>query len=59
MITGFTSGTKVGPALTVYSATKAAVRDFARSWIQDLKGRGITITRGSASSVCRRSSLRS
>jgi NAD(P)-dependent dehydrogenase (short-subunit alcohol dehydrogenase family) len=27
----------------VYSATKAAVRNFARSWIRDLKGRGIRV----------------
>lgn len=29
--------------LSVYSATKAAVRNFARSWILDLKGRDIRI----------------
>jgi NAD(P)-dependent dehydrogenase (short-subunit alcohol dehydrogenase family) len=27
----------------VYNASKAAVRSFARSWIADLKGRGIRI----------------
>jgi NAD(P)-dependent dehydrogenase (short-subunit alcohol dehydrogenase family) len=31
------------PALSVYSATKAAVRAFARSWILDLKDRGIRV----------------
>lgn len=31
------------PAMSVYSATKAAVRNFARSWILDLKGRGIRV----------------
>jgi NAD(P)-dependent dehydrogenase (short-subunit alcohol dehydrogenase family) len=31
------------PNMSVYSATKAAVRSFARSWIVDLKGRGIRI----------------
>jgi NAD(P)-dependent dehydrogenase (short-subunit alcohol dehydrogenase family) len=31
------------PALSVYSATKAAVRNFARSWILDLKDRGIRV----------------
>jgi len=29
--------------LSVYSATKAAVRSFARSWASDLKGRGIRV----------------
>jgi NAD(P)-dependent dehydrogenase (short-subunit alcohol dehydrogenase family) len=31
------------PAFSVYSATKAAVRSFARGWILDLKGRGIRV----------------
>jgi NAD(P)-dependent dehydrogenase (short-subunit alcohol dehydrogenase family) len=31
------------PAFSVYSATKAAVRSFARSWTVDLKGRNIRI----------------
>jgi NAD(P)-dependent dehydrogenase (short-subunit alcohol dehydrogenase family) len=31
------------PNMSVYSATKAAVRSFARSWIVDLKDRGIRI----------------
>ena len=31
------------PAFSVYSATKAAVRSFARSWTTDLKGRGIRV----------------
>jgi NAD(P)-dependent dehydrogenase (short-subunit alcohol dehydrogenase family) len=43
ILTGSTSGVKGGPALSVYAATKAAVRNFARSWIQDLKGRGIRV----------------
>src|ERR1700733_4828867 len=30
-------------SFSVYNATKAAVRSFARSWILDLKGRGIRI----------------
>lgn len=29
--------------LSVYSATKAAVRSFARTWTSDLKGRGIRV----------------
>lgn len=31
------------PSFSVYDATKAAVRSFARSWILDLKGRGIRV----------------
>jgi NAD(P)-dependent dehydrogenase (short-subunit alcohol dehydrogenase family) len=31
------------PAFSVYSATKAAVRNFARSWALDLKGTGIRV----------------
>jgi NAD(P)-dependent dehydrogenase (short-subunit alcohol dehydrogenase family) len=31
------------PAFSVYSATKAAVRSFARSWAADLKDRGIRV----------------
>ncbi|SIO48467.1 NAD(P)-dependent dehydrogenase, short-chain alcohol dehydrogenase family [Bradyrhizobium erythrophlei] len=37
------------PAMSVYSATKAAIRSFARSWILDLKGvlsPGRTVTPG-------------
>jgi NAD(P)-dependent dehydrogenase (short-subunit alcohol dehydrogenase family) len=35
--------TKAFPAFSVYSATKAAVRSFARGWTVDLKGRGIRV----------------
>ena len=31
------------PAFSVYSATKAAVRSFARSWTVDLKDRKIRV----------------
>ena len=31
------------PAFSVYSATKAAVRSFARTWCVDLKDRGIRV----------------
>ena len=34
---------KGAPALSVYSATKAAVRSFARTWATDLKGRKIRV----------------
>lgn len=31
------------PAFSVYSATKAAVRSFARNWTLDLKGKGLRV----------------
>lgn len=34
---------KGGPAFSVYSATKAAVRSFARGWTSDLKNRKIRV----------------
>ena len=36
-------GVKGFPGMSVYSATKAAVRNFARGWSADLKGRGIRV----------------
>lgn len=38
-----TASTKGTPAFSVYSATKAAVRSFARSWTLDLKERKIRV----------------
>jgi NAD(P)-dependent dehydrogenase (short-subunit alcohol dehydrogenase family) len=38
-----TTSTKGSPTFSVYGATKAAVRNFARSWIQELKGRDIRV----------------
>jgi NAD(P)-dependent dehydrogenase (short-subunit alcohol dehydrogenase family) len=35
--------TKVGPGLSVYSATNAAIRSFARSWTLDLQARKICV----------------
>jgi NAD(P)-dependent dehydrogenase (short-subunit alcohol dehydrogenase family) len=35
--------TGFSPALSVYSATKAAVRSFARTWSVDLKGKNIRV----------------
>lgn len=43
ILTGSTTGTKGTPAFSVYSATKAAIRNFARSWALDMKGTGIRI----------------
>lgn len=38
-----TTSTVGTPAFSVYSATKAAVRSFARNWTLDLKGSGIRV----------------
>jgi NAD(P)-dependent dehydrogenase (short-subunit alcohol dehydrogenase family) len=43
ILTGSTTGSMGTPAFSVYSATKAAIRNFARSWALDLKGSGIRI----------------
>jgi NAD(P)-dependent dehydrogenase (short-subunit alcohol dehydrogenase family) len=43
ILTGSSSGTTGGTAFSVYSASKAAVRNFARSWAEDLKGTGIRV----------------
>ncbi|MCQ6957023.1 SDR family NAD(P)-dependent oxidoreductase [Mucilaginibacter aquariorum] len=43
ILTGSTSGIKGIAALSVYCATKAAIRNFARSWSLDLKGSGIRV----------------
>jgi NAD(P)-dependent dehydrogenase (short-subunit alcohol dehydrogenase family) len=43
VLTGSTTGSAGTPAFSVYSATKAAVRNFARNWILDLKDRHIRV----------------
>jgi NAD(P)-dependent dehydrogenase (short-subunit alcohol dehydrogenase family) len=43
ILTGSTTSIKGTPAFSVYSATKAAVRNLARSWMLDLKERGIRV----------------
>jgi len=43
ILTGSTAGASGIPAFSVYSATKAAIRNFARSWILDLKARKIRV----------------
>ncbi len=43
ILTGSIASIKGFPSLSVYNASKAAVRSCARSWIADLKGRGIRV----------------
>ena len=43
ILTGSTAGVTGGPSFSVYSASKAAIRNFARSWIQDLAPRRIRV----------------
>lgn len=43
ILTGSGSGSKGFPSLSIYSATKAAIRSFARTWTTDLKSRGIRV----------------
>ncbi|WP_310634022.1 SDR family oxidoreductase [Paraburkholderia sp.] len=43
VLTGSTAGSKGTPAFSIYSASKAAVRALARSWVYDLKDRGIRV----------------
>jgi NAD(P)-dependent dehydrogenase (short-subunit alcohol dehydrogenase family) len=43
ILTGSTAGSKGNPAFSVYGASKAAIRSFARSWTLDLKDSGIRV----------------
>src|SRR6202000_3156985 len=43
ILTGSSAGTTGAPAMTAYSASKAAVRNLARTWVEDLKGTGIRV----------------
>jgi NAD(P)-dependent dehydrogenase (short-subunit alcohol dehydrogenase family) len=43
ILTGSTTDAKGTAAFSVYSASKAAIRNFARSWAVDLKGTGIRV----------------
>jgi NAD(P)-dependent dehydrogenase (short-subunit alcohol dehydrogenase family) len=43
ILTGSSAGASGAPAFSVYSASKAAVRNLARSWAEDLKGAGIRV----------------
>ncbi|KAN0095316.1 hypothetical protein V8E51_016027 [Hyaloscypha variabilis] len=43
ILTGSSAGTTGSPAMSAYSASKAAVRNLARTWAEDLKGTGIRV----------------
>jgi NAD(P)-dependent dehydrogenase (short-subunit alcohol dehydrogenase family) len=43
ILTGSVAGSKGFESFTVYNATKAAIRSFARTWTSDLKSRGIRV----------------
>jgi NAD(P)-dependent dehydrogenase (short-subunit alcohol dehydrogenase family) len=43
IVTASSTSAKGTPAFSVYSASKAAVRNLVRSWVLDVKGRGIRI----------------
>ncbi|WAH51615.1 SDR family oxidoreductase [Pseudescherichia vulneris] len=43
ILTGSTTSVKGTASFSIYSASKAAVRNFARSWALDLKDRGIRV----------------
>ncbi|WP_260597418.1 SDR family oxidoreductase [Sphingomonas endolithica] len=44
ILTSSTTSISGTPALSIYSATKAAVRNFARNWMLDLKDRHIRVS---------------
>jgi len=43
ILTGSTAGSNGTPSFSVYGATKAAIRSFARTWAAELAGRGIRV----------------
>jgi NAD(P)-dependent dehydrogenase (short-subunit alcohol dehydrogenase family) len=43
IIVGSTASIDPGPTMSIYGATKAAVRNLVRSWVSDLKGSGIRV----------------
>jgi NAD(P)-dependent dehydrogenase (short-subunit alcohol dehydrogenase family) len=43
ILTGSSAGTTGAPAFSVYSSSKAAVRNLARTWAEDLRGTGIRV----------------
>jgi NAD(P)-dependent dehydrogenase (short-subunit alcohol dehydrogenase family) len=43
ILTGSSAGTTGARGMSIYSASKAAVRNLARTWAEDLKGTGIRV----------------
>ena len=43
ILTGSSAGTTGAPGMSAYSASKAAVRNLARTWAEDLKNTGIRV----------------
>ena len=43
ILIGSTSSIEPGPGLSIYGASKAALRNLVRSWIADIKGTGVRI----------------
>lgn len=43
VVVGSTASIDPGPNMSIYGATKAAVRNLVRSWLSDLKGSGIRL----------------
>ena len=43
ILTGSSAGTTGAPSFTAYSASKAAVRNLAKTWAEDLAGTGIRV----------------
>lgn len=43
ILTGSSTGVMGTPAFSIYSASKAAIRNLARSWALDLKGTGVRV----------------
>jgi NAD(P)-dependent dehydrogenase (short-subunit alcohol dehydrogenase family) len=43
IVTGSTTSVMGTPAFSVYSASKAAVRNLVRSWVLDLKGKAVRV----------------
>lgn len=43
VIIGSTASIDPGPTMSIYGATKAAVRNMVRSWVTELKGTGIRV----------------
>ena len=61
ILTGSSAGTTGAPGMSAYSASKAAVRNLARTWAEDLKGTGIRVNvlspGATATEMCIRDSL--